>query len=79
MRDHPAHTAYVMGGTWGAKVFELRNEFLSAFGKLFKDGLAYIQKEKGGGYDQVGKCHCLAVGHNATDKHVNRYNLFQLG
>ena len=53
MRDHPSHSAYMMGGTWGAKVSNERKSFSQAFKKLFKDGLAYIPREKGGGYDQI--------------------------
>ena len=53
MRDHPAHSTYILGGTWGAKVSEVRSQMKDAFKKLFKDGLAYIPKEKGGGYDQI--------------------------
>ena len=70
MRDHPAHTAYVMGGTWGAKVKDLRKEFHAAFGKLFRDGIAYIPKERGGGYDQVGK---------PANKNVNDINPYTSG
>lgn len=53
MRDHPAHSTYILGGTWGAKINQVRQEMMSAFKKLFKDGLAYIPREKGGGYDQI--------------------------
>ena len=53
MRDHPSHSAYMMGGTWGAKDSNERKSFSQAFKKLFKDGLAYIPREKGGGYDQI--------------------------
>eukprot|EP00096_Caligus_rogercresseyi_P007457 TRINITY_DN25318_c0_g1_i1.p1 TRINITY_DN25318_c0_g1~~TRINITY_DN25318_c0_g1_i1.p1 ORF type:complete len:364 (-),score=14.41 TRINITY_DN25318_c0_g1_i1:7-1098(-) len=54
MRDHPAHSTYIMGGTWGVKVPQHRKELLKAFSKLFKDtsGLAYVNRNKGG-YDQV--------------------------
>ena len=53
MRDHPAHAAYMMGGTWGAKVNQMRNRFLDAFKKLFKDAIAYVAREEGGGWDQI--------------------------
>ena len=53
MRDHPAHSAFMMGGTWGAKVLNQRKELMQAFKKMFKDGVAYIGPEKGGGYDQI--------------------------
>jgi len=53
MRDHPAHSTYILGGTWGAKVDKQRRSFMDAFKKLFHDGLAYIPREKGGGYDQI--------------------------
>ncbi len=36
MRDHPAHTAYMMGGMWGAKVAQVRQELLRAFKKMFE-------------------------------------------
>ncbi len=36
MRDHPAHTAEVLGGMWGAKANELRPEFVEAFKKLHR-------------------------------------------
>ena len=42
-----------LGGTWGAKVDKQRRSFMDAFKKLFHDGLAYIPREKGGGYDQI--------------------------
>ena len=35
MRDHPAHVAYMMGGTWGAKVDKERLNFFTSFKKLF--------------------------------------------
>ena len=53
MRDHPAHSTYILGGTWGAKVENLRNKLMAKFKDLFRDGLAYIPREKGGGYDQI--------------------------
>ena len=53
MRDHPAHSAFMMGGTWGAKVNHQRDNFLVAFKKLFKDAIAYIDRVSGGGYDQI--------------------------
>ena len=40
MRDHPAHGASMLGGTWGAKVINLRKEFLLGFKKMFKVCLA---------------------------------------
>ena len=36
MRDHPAHGAYMLGGTWGAKVINQRKELLLAVKKMFK-------------------------------------------
>ena len=36
MRDHPAHGASMLGGTWGAKVVNQRKDFFLAFKKLFK-------------------------------------------
>jgi len=36
MRDHPAHVAYMMGGTWGAKVDQERLNFFTSFKKLFQ-------------------------------------------
>ncbi len=36
MRDHPAHVAYMMGGTWGAKVNKERLNFFTSFKKLFQ-------------------------------------------
>ncbi len=74
MRDHPAHVAYMMGGTWGAKVDEERANFFASFKKLFQvisfysrslvsniklkynifqDGLAYVNPDQGGGWDQI--------------------------
>jgi len=53
MRDHPAHGTYILGGTWAAKVDKQRKSLMDSFKKLFKDGLAYIPREKGGGYDQI--------------------------
>ena len=38
MRDHPAHVAYMMGGTWGAKVDLERLNFFTSFKKLFQVG-----------------------------------------
>ena len=35
MRDHPAHGASMLGGTWGAKVVNQRKDFFLAFKKLF--------------------------------------------
>ncbi len=53
MRDNPNHGASIMGGMWGAKLNpELRNEFKESFVKIFKDGLAYANRE-GGGWDQI--------------------------
>ena len=52
MRDHPAHGAVMMGGTWAAKVSSTRNRFRKSFAELFKNGLAYINRFKGG-WDQV--------------------------
>jgi len=52
MRDHPAHEAVMMGGTWAAKVSSTRNRFRKSFAELFKNGLAYINRFKGG-WDQV--------------------------
>lgn len=53
MRDHPAHSAYMLGGTWGAKVNHQRPAFKEAFRKMFKDGISYVSRQTGGGYDQV--------------------------
>ena len=44
MRDHPAHAAFMMGGTWGAKVYNQRNNFMKAFKKMFKDGVSYVSR-----------------------------------
>jgi len=52
MRDHPAHGAVMMGGMWGAKVWTTRLRFRKAFTELFKNGLAYMSRLKGG-WDQV--------------------------
>ena len=52
MRDHPAHGAVMMGGTWAAKVSDTRNRFKKSFSELFKNGLAYIDRFSGG-WDQV--------------------------
>ena len=53
MRDNPNHGASIMGGMWGAKLNpELRNKFKESFVKIFKDGLAYANRE-GGGWDQI--------------------------
>jgi len=52
MRDHPAHGAVMMGGMWAAKVYSIRNRFKKSFTELFKNGLAYIDRFKGG-WDQV--------------------------
>ena len=52
MRDHPAHGVVMMGGTWAAKVSNTRNRFKKSFSELFKNGLAYIDRFKGG-WDQV--------------------------
>ena len=53
MRDHPAHGTYILGGTWAAKVDKQRKSLMDSFKKLFHDGLAYIPREQGGGYDQI--------------------------
>lgn len=52
MRDHPAHTAVIMGGMWGAKVIQTRHRFKKAFTEMFKNGISYISRLKGG-WDQV--------------------------
>jgi len=52
MRDHPAHSAVMMGGMWGARVDRTRRQFRKAFTKLFKSSLAYVNRFKGG-WDQV--------------------------
>ena len=36
MRDHPAHGAPMLGGTWGTKVINQRKELIEAFKQLFK-------------------------------------------
>ena len=53
MRDHPAHSAFMMGGMWGGKVDQAGAQFMTAFKKMFKDGIAYVPREEGGGYDQI--------------------------
>jgi hypothetical protein len=58
MRDHPAHTAVIMGGMWGARLGAhpqtggTRHRFKQAFAKMFKNAVAYISRLKGG-WDQV--------------------------
>ena len=36
MRDHPAHTASMMGGMWGAKVEAVRTDLRQSFAAMFK-------------------------------------------
>ena len=36
MRDHPAHSAYMMGGTWGVKVDQVRKDLIYSFKDIFK-------------------------------------------
>ena len=36
MRDHPAHTASMMGGMWGAKVEDVRTDLRQSFAAMFK-------------------------------------------
>ena len=36
MRDHPAHTASIMGGMWGAKVEAVRKNLRKSFADMFK-------------------------------------------
>ncbi len=36
MRDHPAHTAEILGGMWGAKSSALRPNFVEAFREMHK-------------------------------------------
>jgi hypothetical protein len=56
MRDHPAHTAVIMGGMWGARLSGetggTRHRFQQAFAKMFKNAVAYVSRLKGG-WDQV--------------------------
>jgi len=52
MRDHPAHGAPIMGGMWGAKVKQTRKEFHESFKKIFKNGVAYVNRTYGG-WDQI--------------------------
>eukprot|EP00095_Tigriopus_kingsejongensis_P005425 maker-scaffold576_size132709-snap-gene-0.17 protein:Tk05425 transcript:maker-scaffold576_size132709-snap-gene-0.17-mRNA-1 annotation:"hypothetical protein DAPPUDRAFT_96285" len=52
MRDHPAHSTYIMAGMWGAKVNKLRKNFIYSFRDLFKNKLAYLPNDEGG-YDQI--------------------------
>ena len=60
MRDHPAHGAVMMGGMWAAKVASIRNRFKKSFAELFKNGVAYIDRFKGG-WDQVALQRYLFV------------------
>ena len=52
MRDHPAHTASIMGGMWGARVETVRNELRHSFAQMFRNGVSYVDR-KLGGWDQI--------------------------
>ena len=52
MRDHPAHTASIMGGMWGAKVEPIRRNLRKSFSQMFKSGISYVDRNLGG-WDQI--------------------------
>ena len=52
MRDHPAHTASIMGGMWGAKAGAVRNKLRRSFAEMFRSGVSYVDR-KLGGWDQI--------------------------
>ncbi len=48
MRDHPAHTAEILGGMWGAKPPALRRQFVEAFRAMHASGvLRRTRRRKG--------------------------------
>eukprot|EP00095_Tigriopus_kingsejongensis_P001459 maker-scaffold288_size220435-snap-gene-0.9 protein:Tk01459 transcript:maker-scaffold288_size220435-snap-gene-0.9-mRNA-1 annotation:"hypothetical protein DAPPUDRAFT_96285" len=48
MRDHPAHSSEVMGGTWGAKLNLERSKFFATMKRILKGS----NMKRQGGYDQ---------------------------
>ena len=52
MRDHPAHTASIMGGMWGAKAGAVRTQLRRSFSQMFRNGVSYVDR-KLGGWDQI--------------------------
>ena len=52
MRDHPAHTASIMGGMWGAKAGAVRRKLRQSFAEMFRNGVSYVDR-KLGGWDQI--------------------------
>ena len=54
MRDHPAHSAPMMGGMWGARLdtAAARGSFKEAFKKMLRNGVSYVNRTLGG-WDQI--------------------------
>ena len=54
MRDHPAHTAPIMGGMWGTRVVEggARDGIKECFKKMLRNGVSYVNRTLGG-WDQI--------------------------
>ena len=52
MRDHPAHTAPMMGGMWGARLVRARPRLKECFKKMLRNGVSYVDR-KLGGWDQI--------------------------
>ena len=54
MRDHPAHSAPMMGGMWGARMdtAAARGSFKEAFKKMLRNGVSYVNRTLGG-WDQI--------------------------
>ena len=52
MRDHPAHTAPMMGGMWGARLARARPSLKECFRKMLRKLLSRIVK-----FDQILNTH----------------------
>ena len=52
MRDHPAHSAPMMGGMWGAKLKKSRQKFRESFKNMLRNGVSYVNRTLGG-WDQI--------------------------
>jgi len=54
MRDHPAHYAPMLGGTWGAKLDrkEIRTNFSKSISDLYRSNLFTASQEESG-HDQT--------------------------
>ena len=52
MRDHPAHTAPMMGGMWGVRLVRARPRIKECFRKMLRNGVSYVNRTLGG-WDQI--------------------------